>query len=179
MRRRIVIVRIGLVVAVLASLIVAGMPWNGATSSFQPATAQAAPAAGPAATTVSGLTFSRSMDSDGRAGGVDVEFGGGNRNIWVSFDYRDHDGNAKVSYLVRANGEDYKWGRINCCPNNSGHAAFEITHRNGGDRDLPGAAYEVRLYVNDAEVAVGGFGIKGRSGLDQDNQGDGGGNDNN
>ena len=173
------VVRIGLVVAVLATFVVLGMPGSGSGSTFQPATAQAAPAAGPAATTVNGLTFSRSLDSDGAPGGVDVEFGGGNRNIWVSFDYRDHDANAKVSYLVRTNGEDYKWGKINCCPSNSGHAAFEITHRNGGDRDLPGAAYEVRLYVNDAEVAVGGFGITGRSGLDQDNQGDGGGNDNN
>ena len=171
------IVRFGLVVAVLAGLIVLGMPWNGKTSTFQPSTAEAAPVAGPAATTMSGLTFSRSMDSNGNPGGVDVEFGGGNRNIWVSFDYRDHDSNAKVTYLVRANGEDYKWGRIDCCPNNSGHASFEITHRNGGGKDLPGAAYDVRIYVNDAEVAQGGFGIKGRGGLDHDNQGKG--NDNN
>lgn len=172
------IVRIGLVVAVLATFVVMGMPSNGVGTTFQPATAQAAPAAAPAATTVGPLTFSRSMDSDGRPGGVDVEFGGGNRNVWVSFDYRDHDPNAKVSYLVRANGEDYKWGRINCCPNNSGRAAFEITHRNDGGKNLPGAAYEVRLYVNDVEVAVGGFGIKGRGGLDHDNQGRNG-NDNN
>ena len=172
------IVRIGLVAAVLASFVLVGMPWSGSGSTFQPATAAAAPAAAPAATTVGPLTFSRSMDSDGNPGGVDVEFGGGNPNIWVSFDYRDHDSNAKVTYLVRANGEDYKWGKIDCCPNNSGHAAFEITHRNGGGKDLPGAAYEVHLYVNDAEVAVGGFGIKGRGGLDHDNQGKGNGNDN-
>jgi hypothetical protein len=169
------IVRIGLIAAVLAGFVVLGMPWNGATSAFEPATAQAAPAAAPAATSVGPLTFSSSMDANGVPGGVDVEFGGGNRNVWVSFDYRDHDSNATVTYLVRANGEDYKWGKIDCCKSNSGHASFEITKRNGSG-DLPGAAYDVRLYVNSAEVAQGGFGIKGRNGLDHDNQS---GNDNN
>ena len=49
--------------------------------------------------------------------------------------------------------------------------------KKNGNGDLPGAAYEVRLYVNGAEVAVGGFGVKGRGGLDNDDQGQGNDND--
>lgn len=170
------IVRIGLVVAVLASFVVLGMPWNGATSAFQPSVAAAAPVAGPASTVVSNLIFSREIDSNARPIGPDVEFGGSNRDVWASFDFNEHDANAKFSYLVRANGEDYKWGTLDCCRSGSGRAAFQITKRSGSG-DLPGAAYEVRIYVNNAEVAVGGFGVKGRGGLDNDDQGQGNDND--
>ena len=171
-----IVVRIGLVAAVLASFVVLGMPWNGATNTFQPTVAEAAPVAGPASTEVTGLIFSREIDSNGRPIGQDVEFGGSNHDVWASFDYRDHDTNAKVTYPVRANGEDYKWGTLDCCKSGSGRAAFQITKKNGHG-DLPGAAYEVRLYVNSAEVAVGGFGVKGRGGLDNDDQGHGNDND--
>jgi len=34
---------------------------------------------------------------------------------------------------------------------------------------LGGASYDVRIYVGDAEVAHGGFGVRGRKGFDNDN----------
>jgi hypothetical protein len=173
----IVIVRIATIVAVLAGFVLLGTPWSSPAVSLQPTTAAAAPADAPAATSTNGLQFSSSIDSEARPINPRVEFGSGTHDVWVSFNYRDHDPNADLSYLVRANGEDYKFGKLNCCPTKSGRYAFALTSRGGGD--LPGASYDVRIYANGAEIAHGGFGVNGRGGLDNDGQGDNGnGNDN-
>ncbi len=171
-------VRISVVVAVLASVVVLGMPWNGtaADMGFRPLTASAATLAAPAETSSSGLQFSTSVDANARAIDPRTEFGGSTDRVWASFEFRDHDRNATVSYLVRANGEDYKYGRLDCCDAGNGRYAFAIEKRNGNG-DLPGAAYDVRLYVNSVEVAYGGFGVSGRGGLDNDDQGHGNDND--
>jgi hypothetical protein len=169
------IVRIAAVAVVLATFVVLGTPWNGSGVTLAPTTAAAAPAA----TSTDGLQFSTSVSSDGKPNDPRVEFGGGTHTIWASFEYHDHDSSARVSYLVRADGEDYKYGKLDCCDGSHGRYAFPITKRSGNG-DLPGAAYDVRVYVNDAEVAHGGFGVKGRNGLDHDGQenGNGNGNDN-
>ena len=158
------IVRIAAVVAVLASFVVLGMPQNG-SGVFQPTTAAAAPAA----TESNGILFSTSVDSNARPENPRTEFGGGTNVVWASFEFRDHDRNADVTALVRANLEDYREYDLDCCNSNSGRFAFPITKRGGGG-DLPGAAYDVRIYVNGAEVAHGGFGVNGRGGLDNDGQ---------
>ena len=97
-------IRIGIVAAVLAGFVVLGMPGDGAESglTFRPPTAAAAPAA----TTSSGIEFSTGVDGHGRPNNPRTEFGGGTNTVWATFEFRDHDRNAKVSYLVRANGED-------------------------------------------------------------------------
>jgi hypothetical protein len=171
----IMIVRIAAVVAVLASFIALGMPTNG-SGVFQPTTAAAAPASAPAATWANGLDFSTSVDSNARAENPRTEFGGGTDTVWVSFEFRDHDPSAEFSYVAQANGEDYKFGKLDCCNASQGRFAFPITKRNGGG-ELPGAAYSVRVYVNGAEIAQGGFGVNGRGGLDNDGEEQG--NDNN
>lgn len=174
------LLRIGLVAVVLASFVIVGMPLNGGWSVLEAPAVSAAPALepalGPAATETNGLTFSSAVDSNARPIDPRTEFGGGVNTVWASFEYRDHDKDAKVTYLLRANGEDYKWGTLDCCGSGSGRAAFPITKR-GSSGNLPGAAYEVRVFANGAEVAVGGFGVKGRGGLDNDGQGED--NDNN
>jgi hypothetical protein len=169
------IVRIAAVVAVLASFVVLGMPLGG-SGTFQPTTAAAAPAVAPAATSTNGIQFSTSVDSNARPENPRTEFGGGTDTVWASFEFRDHDRNADVTALVRANGDDYIVYKLDCCDGNNGRFAFPIRKRNGGG-ELPGAAYDVRVYVNDAEVAQGGFGVNGRGGLDNDGQDQG--NDNN
>ena len=83
----------------------------------------------------------------------------------------DHDSNAKLTYLARANGEDYKWGDLKKASGNSGRYAFELDGKNG--HDLAGAAYDVRIYVNGAEIAKVGFGVKGKEGLDNGDPDDG------
>jgi hypothetical protein len=163
------IIRIAVIAAVLVTFVALGTPWNNPAVALQPTTAAAAPAAAPAATYTDGIQFSSHVSSEGRPENPRTEFGGDTHSIWASFQYHDHDPSAKVSYLVRANGEDYKFGRLDCCNGSNGRYAFPITKRNGGG-DLPGAAYDVRVYVNDVEVAQGGFGVNGRDGLDQDGQ---------
>ena len=170
------IVRLGVVAVVLASFVVLGTPWNGPAVTLQPTTAAAAPAAAPAGTWTNGLVFSSGITSDARPENVRTEFGSGTHTVWASFEYRDHDPNAEVSYVARANGDDYKFGKLDCCDSSNGRYAFAITKRGGGG-DLPGAAYDVRVYVNGAEVAQGGFGVNGRGGLDNDGQRHGNDND--
>jgi hypothetical protein len=159
------IVRLAAIVAVLATFVALGTPWNGPAVALQPTTAAAAPVA----TSTDGIQFSTHVSSDSRPESPRTELGDGTNTVWASFQYHEHDPSAKVSYLVRANGEDYKFGRLDCCSGSSGRFAFPITKRNGNG-DLPGAAYDVRVYVNDAEVAQGGFGVNGRDGLDHDGQ---------
>jgi hypothetical protein len=157
------IVRIAAVVAILASFTVLGMPWGDA-SAFRPTTAAAAPAA----TSTGGLEFSTSVDSNARPENPRTEFGGGTDTVWVSFEFHDNNDD-EFSYLVRANGEDYKFGKLNCCDSRNGRFAFPFTKRGDGG-ELPGAAYDVRIYANGAEIAHGGFGVNGRGGLDNDGQ---------
>jgi hypothetical protein len=171
------IVRIAAVAVVLATFVALGTSRNGSGVSLEPTTAAAAPVAAPAATSTDGLQFSTRVSSDGKPEDPRTEFGDGTNTVWASFQYHEHDSNAKVSYLVRADGEDYKYGTLDCCKGSNGRYAFPITKKNGHG-DLPGAAYDVRVYVNDAEVAHGGFGVKGRDGLDHDGQENGNGNDN-
>ena len=156
--------RLAAVVTLLVSIVALGMPLGGGT--LQPTTAAAAPAS----TWTNGLEFSTSVDSSARPENPRVEFGGGTDRVWVSFDFRDHDPNATVTYLARANGEDYKTGRLACCNAREGRFAFPFTSRGGNN--LPGASYDMRIYVNGAEVAQGGFGVNGRGGLDNDGQSD-------
>ena len=163
------IVRLAAIVAVLATFVALGTPWNGPAAALQSTTAAAAPVAAPAATSTDDLQFSAHVSSDSRPESPRSEFGGSVDAVWASFQYHEHDPSAKVSYLVRANGEDYKFGRLDCCNGSNGRHAFPITKRNGNG-DLPGAAYDVRVYVNDSEVAQGGFGVNGREGLDHDGQ---------
>lgn len=154
------IVRLLIAASVLIAVALLGAPLSAPGESFRPATVSAAPVG----TYTDGITISHGVTSDAQPVNVDPEYSSGQDQVWASFNYYDHDSNAKVTYLLRANGEDYKWGDLDCCRGNSGRFAFEVTGRNGNE--LPSAAYELRIYVNGAEVAYGGFGVKGRNGLD-------------
>lgn len=153
----------GLLVSVVAAcglLLVAG-----ATARGDGRTAVAA--AAPAAVIVSDLAFSEKVDGDARPKDADVEFNKKTERVWVSFAFREYSGE-HLSYVARANGEDWKWGDLDCCTGSSGRIAFPLERRS--DKDLGGAAYDVRIYAGDVEVAQGGFGVKGRKGFDNDNE---------
>ena len=160
------------------TLVLVGLPMLPALASRGPAqdawTVRSA-AAAPAATELTELAFSESVND--RAEPIDqrTEFGDPDQ-VWVSFGYSNHDPSVKVSYLARANGEDFRWGDLECCGGSQGRFAFPIERRGG--RELGGASYDVRIYMGDAEVAQGGFGVRGREGFDSDNQSDGNGNGN-
>ncbi len=162
---------------VVVALVLVGLPMLPALASRGPAdgawTVRPA-AAAPAATDLTALAFSEAVNDRKEPIGQRTEFGDPDQ-VWVSFGYSNHDPNVKVSYLVRANGEDFRWGDLDCCGGRQGRYAFPIERRGG--RELGGAAYEVRIYMGDAEVAVGGFGVRGREGFDSDNQDSGNDND--
>ena len=154
------VIRLLISASLLAAISLLGVTFGGLNTPLRPAPVSAAPAN----TTVDGLTFSHGINGDATPVNEDIEYHSGENKVWVSFAYSNHDPNTVVSYLVRADGDDYRWGRLDCCSGSSGHFAFPIERKNGGA--LAGAAYDVRVYVNDAEVAHGGFGVKGKQGLD-------------
>ena len=125
-------------------------------------------AGAPAGMSVGGLEFSERVDKNGRPDDSAVEFDKSTDRIWVSFDYSDYHGE-RLSFIARANGNDWKFGDLDCCEGgSSGRFAFPLERRSG--KSLGGAAYEVRIYAGDAEVAVGGFGVKGTGAFDEDDQ---------
>ena len=153
------------------TLVLVGLPMLPALANRGPGdgawTVRSAEAAAPAATDLTELAFSEAVNDQREPINPRTEFADPDQ-VWVSFGYRNHDPNVKVSYLVRANGEDFRWGDLDCCGGREGRFAFPIERRSG--RELGGAAYEVRIYMGEAEVAHGGFGVRGREGFDSDNQ---------
>jgi hypothetical protein len=171
------IVRLLIAASMLLAVAFLGAPLGSPGQSLRAAPVEAAPAA----TYTDGIAVSHGITNDGQPVHEDPEYSKGTHSVWISFNYYDHDSRAKVTYLARANGDDYKWGSLDCCKGNSGRFAFEFDGKNG--HDLPGAAYDVRIYVNGAEVAQVGFGVKGKGGLDHgdpdsDDHGNGNGNGN-
>jgi hypothetical protein len=124
--------------------------------------------AAPAAIDVGELLFSESVDDRARPHDPKIEFDTTTDDVWVSFDYHNNSGSS-VSYLARANGEDWAWGDLDCCEGSQGRDAVPLLRRSG--KDLGGAAYEVFIYDGDTEKARGGFGVHGTKGFDSDGQG--------
>jgi hypothetical protein len=130
-----------------------------------------------AAPQISALSFSTDMTADFQpAGQVGVEFSGDNNGVFVTFSYTDLAPGSSIGRIVRQNGEDYNWderhGGLSCCPSGgNGRYGFLVQQRSDMERgDLPGGAYEVRIYLNGVDVQHGGFGITGTGGSDDDNQ---------
>jgi hypothetical protein len=153
----------------------------GVLSAAMLASGPLAPQSANAAASISALKFSSDMTSGfDPSGTIAPEFDGANNGVAVTFTYTDLPAGSSLSRIVRWNGEDYNWdsdlyGRTNCCSSGSGKFGFWVVKRKDADRgDLPGGAYDVRIYLNGNEIQHGGFGIKGTGGGDSD----GGGNNN-
>jgi len=102
--------------------------------------------------------------SDG--GGETIEFRKGEGAIWAFVDYPAGGSGNKMSYILRLNGWDYKWGNLKCGSSCSSFS-FRVDSKDNGS--IPGGAYEVYVYDGDKEIARGGFGVKGGKGSDNDN----------
>jgi hypothetical protein len=130
------------------------------------------PKAADAAPTVSNLAFSSGMTDDFRPVDQRIEFGSDNDGVFVTFDFQDLPKNSGMTRIVRVNHADYNWdndvyGHMKCCPDGgSGRYGFRVVTRSGNVGELPGGAYEVRLYLDSNEIASGGFGIRGDNGRD-------------
>src|SRR6266516_2702451 len=64
-----------------------------------------------AAATISPLTFSSQITSDGQpAGDVGIEFSSDNNGVWVSFTFQDMTPGAQLHRIVRFNyNDDFNW----------------------------------------------------------------------
>ena len=128
--------------------------------------------AAPAGATIGELVFSEEVTERAEPVNPRIDFGSDTERVWVSFEYRDVEPGASVSYLVRANDRDFRFGRLQCCGGRNGRFAFAIEGQRRGD--LGGAAYEVFIYFDDVEVGRGCFGIHGTQSFDNDNGDDDG-----
>jgi len=159
-------------------------------------TAQAAPAADVGNFRLGAIKFATAVSQDFIPTNPQVEFSDSD-DVWVTTEYTGYTGGA-LTFLVRANEGDYAWGKVpDCCQFPEHRIGFKLNHRGeyGNDpatyaqpgmlsalgvlaapANLPGAAYNIIMYLNDEEVGSAGFGVKGRSGLDNDNDAN---NDNN
>jgi hypothetical protein len=95
-----------------------------------------------------------------------TEFGRGEGRVWALMD--GVPSGANLSYILRLNGWDYKWGKLGCCKSGGGGSlAFPVFSKDGGS--IPGGAYVLLVYDGDTELGRTGFGIKGGKGSDNDN----------
>jgi len=93
-----------------------------------------------------------------------VEFNKGEGKVWALVN--GVPAGANLSYILRLNGDDYKWGKLDCC-SGGGSTEFSLSSKDNGD--IPGGAYELYVYDGDKELARTGFGVKGGRGSDNDN----------
>jgi hypothetical protein len=90
--------------------------------------------------------------------------------VWAILDFYDLAPGTRLTYILRANGRDYRSGTLPCCGDlTSGRLAFPITRRDDPDRTVPGARWDMFVYAGGQQIAEGSFGVRGTRGLDNDN----------
>ncbi len=117
------------------------------------------------------ITFAEGVNERGEpVGQTGIEFPGDNNGVWVIVRYRGLPQGARITRIVRFNGDDYNWDespypRLNCCPNGGdGTLSFPVVRLTGSQGDLPGGRYDVFLYLGDQEIGQAGFGVRGAGG---------------
>ena len=127
----------------------------------QPAAVEASPA-----NQAASVTFSDHSDGSGEV----IYFGRGENVVWAQLDYPGANSGSNLSYILRLNGWDYKWGKLSCGSKcNGGQIAFPLFNKDSKGKGIPGGAYALYFYDGDTEIARGGFGVKGGKGSDNDN----------
>ncbi|MCC7104584.1 MAG: hypothetical protein IT307_05525 [Chloroflexi bacterium] len=135
--------------------------------SISPASAGPAAQGGPG---VGALTFSSGMTSQFLPDNAAIEFDSDNDGVYVTFEYFNMPAGATLSRIVRFEGEDYNFGDLDCCSQGNGRSGFRVVKRDGKEGQIPGGAYDVRIYLGGTELQHGGFGVKGTEGGDHDNE---------
>ena len=123
----------------------------------QPAVVQASPA-----NQLATISFADHGDGSGEV----IYFRRGEGAVYANVDYPGGGSGSHLSYILRLNGDDYKWGDIKC-GSNCGSFALRLTSKDNGG--IPGGAYLLLVYDGDTEIARAGFGVKGGKGSDNDN----------
>jgi len=73
--------------------------------------------------------------SDQKDGGEQVEFNKGEGVVWAHLDGVQT--GANLSYILRLNGWDYKWGKLDCCKNGGGPVEFPVFNKDGKGKGIP------------------------------------------
>ncbi len=124
--------------------------------------------AAPNNVTVAQIRFARDATPDGAPIGEAIEFFDDNNGVWAIVDFAEGSSGARLSYVLRLNGEDYTFGNIECCGGlGSGRFAFQLRRPNGNE--LPGGSFRLFLYEGFTEIGQAGFGIRGGQGADNGN----------
>jgi len=158
----VIIGRAALLGGMLAALLSVALPGGLEVVHLRGAEAPLAHAA-PMQVQVGEIAFSPSVNPLALPVGAAVQYPSGTKTIWASFEFDGYT-NERIEYMLQANGNDFQWGRLDCCTGPVGRYAFAISRPSG--RLLGGAAYRLIVYANDAEIAHGGFGINGIGGFD-------------
>src|SRR5262245_28148420 len=95
------------------------------------------------------ISFSDHSDGSGEV----IYFQRGENAVWAHVDYPGGGNGSHLSYIMRLNGDDYKWGDIKC-GSNCGSFEFRLSGKDG--KSIPGGAYQVLVYDGDTEIARGG-----------------------
>jgi hypothetical protein len=133
--------------------------------------ATAGPAfAAPATTTLGAVTFSAAVDQQARPRGQAVLFPPGTAEVWVSFEYREHEPGRRLSVLVEVDDREFQLADLTCCVGSGGRYAFPIR---GLLARPSGSAYDVTIFADGVEVQSGFFAVAGVPGdIDIDDFGD-------
>jgi hypothetical protein len=138
------------------------------------------------APTIGPLTFSSGMTADFQpAVAYGIDFPADNDGVWVTFTFSDLPAGSAIHRIVRFEGDDYNsdedpYGPLNCCTaGGSGRYGFRIVRIDGQPGQLPGGAYDVRIYLNGQQVQQAGFGVRGGQGSGKDELPGGNNNNNN
>ena len=89
--------------------------------------------------------------------------------IWAVVDFVNFAPGTKLTYVLRLNGWDYKYGDFACCANlTQGRLAFPLYRRDDPGDDIPGGDYDLLIFDGDKLVGQGSFGVRGGRGSDNE-----------
>jgi len=128
----------------------------------QPVAVQASPA------NQQGSVYFTDHSDDGPEN-AQVGFGKNEGVVWAIIDTGGRGPGAHLSYILRLNGDDYKWGDIKTGSSTPGQFSLALSNKDSKSKGLPGGAYQLLVYDGDVEIARGGFGVNGGKGSDNDN----------
>jgi hypothetical protein len=89
--------------------------------------------------------------------------------VWAVMDFSGFAPGTKLTYLLRLNGWDYKYGDFACCRDlTSGRLAYPLFRRDDPGRTIPGGDYDLYVFDGDKLVGQGSFGVRGGRGSDNE-----------
>jgi hypothetical protein len=109
-------------------------------------------------TTIGDLEYSRERTADNNPVISIINFQFPVGEVWVSFEVKNWTPGTRISRIVRFNGEDALFGDLACCSRADSRQAFRIGVAQYNS--LAEGKWDVYIYVNGVQAAVGGFQVR-------------------